>query len=70
MSKAATDKATEDLKSERVVRCRYVERVSELEKALKDAADKYESLEEKSKAQATELAKALKEAEEAGPNPE
>ena len=36
-----------------------------MEQALKDAADKCKSLEEKSKSQATNLAKALKEAEEA-----
>ena len=62
MNKAAADKVAEDLKSEQVVRCRYEERVAELEKALKDAADKYESLEEKSKAQVTDLDEAHKEA--------
>ena len=62
--KAAADKAVKDLKSEQVVRYQYEERVTEVEQALKDAADKCKSLEEKSKAQATELAKALKEAEE------
>ena len=39
--------------------------MTQVEQALKDAADKYKSLEEKSKAQATDLAEALKEAEEA-----
>ena len=65
VNKAATDKAAEDLKSEQVVRCQYEERVTEVEKALKDADDKYKSLEEKSKARETDLAKAFKEAEEA-----
>nr|XP_020171559.1 uncharacterized protein LOC109757136 [Aegilops tauschii subsp. strangulata] len=65
VNKAATEKAAEDLKSEQVVRCQYEERVTEVEQALKDAAEKCKSLEEKSKAQATDLAKALKEAEEA-----
>ena len=41
------------------------ERVTEVEQALKDATSKCESLEEKNKAQATDLAKALQEAEEA-----
>ena len=36
-----------------------------MEQALKDAASKCESLEEKNNAQATDLAKALQEAEEA-----
>ena len=65
MNKSAADKAAEDLKAEQAVRCQYEGRVTQLEQALKDAADKYKSLEEKSKAQATDLAKALKEAEEA-----
>nr|XP_040254049.1 uncharacterized protein LOC120972639 [Aegilops tauschii subsp. strangulata] len=65
VNKGTVDKAAEDLKSERVVRCQYEERVTEVEQALKDAADKYKSIEEKSKAQVTDLAQALKEAEEA-----
>ena len=65
VNKAAADKAAEDLKSKHAVRCQYEERVTQVEQALKDAADKYKSLEEKSKAQATDLAKALQEAEEA-----
>ncbi|XBI54435.1 hypothetical protein VPH35_036465 [Triticum aestivum] len=47
VNKAAADKAAEDLKSEQVVRCQYEERVTEVEQALKDAADKCKSLEEK-----------------------
>ena len=65
VNKAAADKAAEDLKSEQVVHRQYEERVTGVEQALKDAADKCNSLEEKSKAHATDLAKVLKEAEEA-----
>nr|XP_040258186.1 myosin heavy chain, embryonic smooth muscle isoform-like [Aegilops tauschii subsp. strangulata] len=65
VNKAAADKAAEDLKAEQVVCCQYEEWVTQVEQALKDAADKYKSLEEKSKAQVTDLAEALKEAEEA-----
>ena len=61
---ARVNKAAEDLKSEHVVRRRYEERVTEVEQALKDAASKCEPLEEKNKAQVTDLAKALQEAEE------
>ena len=64
MNKAAADKAAGDLKSEQVVRCQYEEWVTEVEQALKDAAKKCESLEEKNTAQAADLAKALREAEE------
>jgi DNA repair exonuclease SbcCD ATPase subunit len=65
VSKAAADKAAADLKSEQVARRQYEERVTEVEQELKDAAGKCESLEEKNKAQAAELAKALQEAKEA-----
>ena len=65
VNKAAVDKASEDLKSEQALRSQYEERVEEVEKALKDATDNYKSLEEKSKTQETDLAEALKEAEEA-----
>ena len=65
MNKAAADKAAEDLKSEQVVHRQYEKRVTEVEQALKDAASKCESLEEKNNAQATDLAKALQEAKEA-----
>nr|XP_045086314.1 myb-related transcription factor, partner of profilin-like [Aegilops tauschii subsp. strangulata] len=47
VNKAAADKAAEDLKSAQVVRYQYEERVTEVEQALKDAADKCKSLEEK-----------------------
>ena len=65
MNKAAADKAAEDLKSEQVVHRQYEKRVTEVEQALKDAVSKCESLGEKNKAQATNLAKALQEAKEA-----
>ena len=65
VNKAAADKAAEDLKSEQVVRRQYEERVTEVEQALKDAASKCESLEEKNKAQATDLDKTLQEAKAA-----
>jgi chromosome segregation ATPase len=66
-SKAAADKAPADLKSEQVARRQYEERVTEVEQDLKDAAGKCESLEEKNKAQAAELAKALQDSR--GPSP-
>ena len=59
VSKAAADKAAADLKAEQVARRQYEERVTEVEQELKDAASKCEALEEKNKAQAAELAKAL-----------
>ena len=64
MNKAAANKADEDLKSEQVVHRRYEERVTEVEQALKDATSRCKSLGEKEKSQATDLAKALQEAEE------
>ena len=65
VSKAAADKAAADLKAEQVARCQYEERVTEVEQELKDAAGKCEVLEEKNKAHAVDLAKALQEAKEA-----
>ena len=59
VSKAAADKEAADLKAEQVARRQYEERVTEVEQELKDAAGKCEALEEKSKAQAVNLAKAL-----------
>ena len=64
-SKAAADKAAADLKAEQVVHRQHEERVTEVEQELKDAAGKWESLEEQNKAQEAELAKALQEAKEA-----
>nr|XP_020146712.1 tropomyosin-2-like [Aegilops tauschii subsp. strangulata] len=65
VSKVAADKAAADLKAEQVARRQYEERVTEVEQELKDAAGKCEALEEKNKAQAVDLAKALHEAKEA-----
>nr|XP_040251756.1 protein WEAK CHLOROPLAST MOVEMENT UNDER BLUE LIGHT-like 1 [Aegilops tauschii subsp. strangulata] len=65
VSKVAADKAAVDLKAEQVTRRQYEERVTEVEQELKDAAGKCEALEEKNKAQAVDLAKALQEAKEA-----
>ena len=58
-NKAAADKAATELKTEQVARRQHEERVAEVEQELKDAAGKCEALEEKSKAQAVNLAKAL-----------
>ena len=44
--------------------------MTKVEHALKDAADKCKSLEEKSKAQATTLPRPLKRLRRRGPNPE
>ena len=50
VNKAGAEKVAEVLKSEQVVRRQYKKRVTEVEQALKDAANKCESLEEKNKA--------------------
>nr|XP_020165653.1 tropomyosin-2-like [Aegilops tauschii subsp. strangulata] len=65
VSQAAADKAAADLKAEQVACRRYEERVTEVEQELKDATDKCEALEEKNKAQAADLTKALQGAKEA-----
>ena len=62
MSGAAADKAAANLKAEQATRRRYEERVIKVEQELKDATLKCEALEEKNKAQAGELSKALQEA--------
>nr|XP_020147955.1 tropomyosin alpha-3 chain-like [Aegilops tauschii subsp. strangulata] len=64
-SKAATDKEAMNLKDEHDAHHQYEERVTEVEQALQDAANKCESSEESNKAQATRLTKALQEAKEA-----
>ena len=64
-SKAAADKAAADVEAEKVARLQYEARVTEVEQALQDAANKCESLEESNKAQAAELTKALQAAKEA-----
>ena len=64
-NQAAPDKAVAEVKTEQVARRQHEERVAELEQELKDAIGKCEALEEKTRAQAAELAKALQEAKEA-----
>nr|XP_020148916.1 rRNA biogenesis protein RRP36-like [Aegilops tauschii subsp. strangulata] len=58
-SKAAANKAAAEVEPEKVARRKYKERVTEVEQALQDAANKCESLEESNKAQGAELTKAL-----------
>ena len=64
-SKVAADNATADLKTEQVARRQHEERVAEVEQELKDTISKCETLEEKTSAQAAELAKALNGAKKA-----
>ena len=59
MSNAATEKATADLKEEQATRSQFEERVSKIEKELKDATCKCKFLEEDNKVKAAELAEAL-----------
>nr|XP_045088958.1 translation initiation factor IF-2-like [Aegilops tauschii subsp. strangulata] len=63
-SKAAADKAAVDLEAEQVTHRNYEERVIEVEQALQDVANKCEAQEERNKAQAAELNKALQEAKD------
>nr|XP_040244133.1 cilia- and flagella-associated protein 251-like [Aegilops tauschii subsp. strangulata] len=65
VNKAAADKAAADLTAEQAARCRFEERVTEVEQKLKDTARKCESLEEENKAKGIKLAKALQDAQEA-----
>nr|XP_020150710.1 nucleolar and coiled-body phosphoprotein 1-like [Aegilops tauschii subsp. strangulata] len=65
LSQAVADKSAADLKAEQVAHRQYEEWVTEVEQALKDTVSKCESLEEKNKAQAAELAKAVQGAKEA-----
>ena len=64
-SKVAADKAAADLKADQVTHSKCEERMTEVEQALQDAANKCEALEESNKTQAAELTKALQEAKEA-----
>ena len=64
-SKAAADKAAADLKAEQAVQHQCQERISTMERELKDATSRCKSLEEDNKTKATELDKALLEAKEA-----
>lgn len=64
-SKAAVDTAAKDVEAKKASRLNYEERVTKVEQALQEAATKCESLEEKDKAQAADLTKALQAAKEA-----
>ena len=65
MSNAAAEKAAANLKEERATQRQFEERVSKIEQELKDATRKCELLEEKNKAKAAELTKALQDTKEA-----
>nr|XP_040243945.1 tropomyosin-like [Aegilops tauschii subsp. strangulata] len=64
-NKAAADKAASKLEAEQVARRRHEARVAEVEQELKDAICKCETLEQKTSAQSSQLAKALPDAKEA-----
>ena len=59
MSNVAVQKAAADLKAEQAMRHQCEERISVMERELKDATGKCKSLEEDNKAKAYELYKAL-----------
>ena len=65
MSNVAAKKAAEELKAEQAARCQYEEKISSIERDLKDAAGKCQALEEENKAKVAKLEKALQEAREA-----
>ena len=65
MSDAATKKAAADLKAEQAVQCQCQERISTMEREVKDATARCESLEEDNRTKAAKLDKALPEAKEA-----
>ena len=65
MSNVAAKKATEELKAEQAARRQCEERISSIERDLKDATGKCQTLEEENKAKVAELKKALREAREA-----
>ena len=64
-SNAAALKAAEELRSEQAAHCESKERIAKMAIELKDAADRYQLLEEESRAKATGLEKALVAAKEA-----
>ena len=64
-NKVAADKAVVEPKTEQATRRQHKAWVAEVEQELKDAINKCETLEEKTSAQSSELAKALQEAKEA-----
>ena len=65
VSDTAAKKAAADLKAEQAVRCQCQERISTMERELKDTTNRCKSLEEDNKAKAAKLDKALLEAKEA-----
>ena len=64
-SNAAALKAAEELRIEQAAHCESKERMDKLAVELKDAADRYQLLEEENRAKATDLEKALVAAKEA-----
>jgi len=65
VSDAAAKKASADLKAEQAAQRQCQERISTMERELKDATSRCKSLEEDNKAKAAKLDKALLEAKEA-----
>ena len=64
MSDAAAKKAAAELKAEQATRRQFQERISTMERELKDVTSRCKSLEEDNKAKAAKLDKALLEAKE------
>ena len=64
-SDAAALKAVEELRAEQAVHCQSKERIAKMAVELKDAADRYQLLEEEKRAKVTDLEKARVAAKEA-----
>ena len=64
-SNAATLKAAGELRAEQAAHCESKEKIAKMAVELKDAADRYQLLQEESRARATDLEKALVAAKEA-----
>ena len=64
-SNVAALKAAEELRAEQAVDCESKEKIAEMAMELKDAADRYQLLEEENRAKATDLEKARVAAKEA-----
>ena len=64
-SNAAALKAVEELRAEQAAHCESKEKIAEMAVELKDAADRYQLLEEENRAKATDLEKARVAAKEA-----
>ena len=64
-SNAAALKAAEELRAEQAAHCESKENIAKMAIELKDAADRYQLLEEESRARATDLEKAMVAAKEA-----